>query len=126
VATIVGCALCGIGGVMYVLGYGGGQWSTNNDIEAIGWLAVALVIFSSWKPIHLIWGSIVFGILFWAYNYLPHVVSFRLSPAYPGELLKMLPYIVTIIVLVVNSAPRRKRRTSHPLRFGVSYFREER
>jgi ABC-type uncharacterized transport system permease subunit len=124
VATIVGCAICGIGGVMYVLGYGGGQWSTNNDIEAIGWLSVALVIFSSWKPIHLIWGSIIFGILFWAYNYLPHVVALP-SFTGAGELLKMLPYVVTIVVLVVNSA-KKKKENQPPASLGVSYFREER
>jgi len=123
-ATIIGCAFCGIGGVMYVLGYGAGQWSTNNDIEAIGWLAVALVIFSTWKPIHLIWGSILFGILFWAYNYLPHVI---VLPTFTGagELLKMLPYVVTIVVLVVNSA-KKKKENQPPASLGVSYFREER
>jgi simple sugar transport system permease protein len=124
IATIVGCAICGIGGVMYVLGYGGGQWSTNNDIEAIGWLSVALVIFSSWKPVHLIWGSIIFGILFWAYNYLPYVVSLP-SFTGAGELLKMLPYVVTIIVLVVNSA-KKKKENQPPSSLGLSYFREER
>lgn len=124
VATIVGCALCGLGGAMYVLGYLGGLWSTNNDIQAIGWLAVALVIFASWKPIRLIWGSIIFGILFWAFNYLPHLMNL---PSFTGmgELLMMLPYLVTIIVLVINSA-KKKKENQPPASLGQSYFREER
>jgi ABC-type uncharacterized transport system permease subunit len=124
VATIIGCALCGIGGTMYVLGYSGGLWSTNNDIEAIGWLSVALVIFATWKPLHLIWGSILFGILFWAFNYLPSLVSLP-SMTGSSELLKMLPYVVTVVVLVVNSA-RKKKENQPPASLGVSYFREER
>jgi len=124
IATTLGCAICGMGGMMYVLGYGDGLWSTNNDIEAIGWLSVALVIFSSWKPVRLIWGSIVFGILFWAFNYLPHIVTL---PTFTGigELLKMLPYLVTIVVLVINSA-KKKKENQPPLSLGLSYFREER
>jgi general nucleoside transport system permease protein len=124
IATTIGCALCGLSGVMYVLGYGGGLWSTNNDIQAIGWLAVALVIFSSWKPIRLIWGSIVFGILFWAFNYLPHILPLPVFTG-AGEILKMLPYVVTIIVLVVNSA-KKKKENQPPLSLGLSYYREER
>ena len=102
---------------MYVLGFGNGVWSTSNNIEAIGWLAVALVIFASWRPVRLIWGSIIFGILFWAYNYLPKVVD--------SELMKMLPYLVTIIILIFNSA-RRKKENQPPAALGLSYYREER
>ena len=110
--------------MIYVLQFGNGVWSTNNNIEAIGWLAVALVIFTSWHPIRLIWGSILFGILFWAYNYLPSLINFA---AFTGlsELLKMLPYIVTIIILIINSA-KRKKENQPPASLGINYFREER
>jgi simple sugar transport system permease protein len=56
VSTMIGCGICGLAGMIYVLQFGNGTWSTNNNIEAIGWLAVALVIFASWHPIRLIWG----------------------------------------------------------------------
>ncbi len=123
-ATIVGCALTGLAGMIYVLGFAKGLWSTNNNIEAIGWLAVALVIFASWHPIRLIWGSIIFGFFFWAYNYLPDIVA---MPTFTGfkELLKMLPYVVTIIVLIINSA-KHKKENQPPESLGLSYFREER
>ena len=123
-ATAIGCGISGLAGVVYVLQFGNGTWSTNNNIEAIGWLAVALVIFASWHPLRLIWGSVLFGILFWAYNYLP---SFINLPSFTGlsELLKMLPYLVTIIILVVNSA-RRQKDNQPPASLGMNYFREDR
>jgi general nucleoside transport system permease protein len=124
IGTIVGCALCGLAGMIYVLGFANGLWSTNNNIEGIGWLAVALVIFASWRPVRLIWGSILFGFLFWAASYMPTVFSL---PKFTGsqELLGMLPYLVTIVVLIVNSA-QRKKENQPPASLGLAYFREER
>lgn len=124
ISTCIGCGVCGIGGMIYVLSYGDGLWSTNNGIEAIGWLSVALVIFASWKPKHLIWGSILFGLLFWAYNYLPAVLKL---PSITGlsELIKMLPYLVTIVILIINSA-KKKKDNQPPSSLGLPYYREER
>lgn len=124
VATTVGCAMDGLAGMIYVLGFGDGLWSTNNNIEAIGWLAVALVIFASWKPLRLIWGSIIFGILFWAYSYLPQIVTLPTITGFQ-ELLKMLPYLATILVLIINSA-KKKKENRPPMSLGLSYFREDR
>ena len=70
-ATCIGAGITGFGGLYYVLDYGYGTWSTANSIEALGWLAVALVIFATWKPKNIIWGAYVFGIFYWLYNYLP-------------------------------------------------------
>lgn len=124
VATIVGCSLCGIAGMVYVLQYGGGLWSTNNNIEAIGWLAIALVIFVSWRPIRLLWSAVLFGALFWTYNYLPVLLP-AITFAGSSELIKMLPYVVTIIVLIVNSV-KKSKLNQPPSSLGLSYFREER
>ena len=123
-ATIIGCALCGMGGLIYVMDFAGGYWVTNNNIEAIGWLAVALVSFATWKPIHLLWGAPLFGLLFWAYSYLPSLLNIT---AFQGmtEILEMLPYIATIILLIINSF-RKKRENQPPNSLGVSYFREDR
>ena len=49
-ATCIGAGLSGIGGLYYVLDYNQGIWATTGQIEALGWLAVALVIFTTWKP----------------------------------------------------------------------------
>ncbi len=84
----------------------------------MGWLAIALVIFSIWRPNWGILGSILFGALYIAPSYLN--VSFSQK-----ELLKMIPYIVTIFVLIVSSI-RNKKENQPPASLGLSYFREER
>ena len=66
-----------------------------------------------------IWGSYLFGILYWLYLYIPGLT--RSSQ----ELFKMLPYVVTIIVLISVSM-RHKREDQPPANLGLSYFREER
>lgn len=117
-ATCIGSAIAGLGGLYYVMDYANGVWS-NNAFGDRGWLAIALVIFAIWKPDVGILGSILFGGLFIVYNYIPNLdVSVQ-------ELIKMLPYVVTIIVLVVTSM-RKKRENQPPAHLGLSYFREER
>lgn len=119
IATLVGSAITGLGGLYYVLDYIKGTWANDGGIEKLGWLAVALVIFARWKPKQAIWGSYLFGVLFWLYFYIEGLT--RSSQ----ELFKMLPYLVTIIVLIVVSM-RRKRENQPPKSLGLSYFREER
>ena len=120
---VLASAVSGLGGAYYVLDFGNGIWSTAvaNDIEAIGWLAVALVIFASWKPLNLIWGSYIFGLCYWAYNYVPQLIHLPINT----DIAQMLPYIVTIVVLVITSI-RKKRENQPPASLGLSYFREER
>jgi ABC-type uncharacterized transport system permease subunit len=124
VATCVGAGISGLGGVYYVLDYGYGTWSTANSISALGWLAVALVIFATWKPKNIIWGAYVFGVFYWLYNYLPTLMGFTL-PNYAVQLIQMVPYIVTILVLIFISAKKRKD-SQGPAALGLAYFREER
>lgn len=118
-ATCVGAAITGLGGLYYVMDYIKGTWANDGGIEKLGWLAVALVIFARWKPVQAIWGSYLFGTLFWLYFYIPGLT--RSSQ----EIFKMLPYLVTIIVLVAVSM-RRRRENQPPAHLGLSYFREER
>ena len=119
VATCVGSAITGLGGVFYTMNYIKGTWANDGSIEGLGWLALALVIFASWRSLNLLWGSLLFGILYWLYFYIGGLTR------YSQELFKMLPYVVTIIVLVVTSA-RKKKENSGPAALGLSYFREER
>ena len=118
-ATCVGAGISGLGGLYYVMDYIKGTWSTDGTIEALGWLAVALVIFATWKPARAIWSAYLFGVLYWAYNYISGLSRASI------ELFKMLPYVVTIIVLVAVSL-RRSRESQPPKSLGLSYFREER
>ena len=118
-AISIGSAITGMGGLYYVMDYIKGTWANDGGIEKLGWLAVALVIFSRWKSPHAIWGSYLFGALFWLYFYIPGLT--RSSQ----EIFKMLPYIVTIVVLVVVSL-KKSRENEPPASLGLPYFREER
>ena len=118
-ATCLGAGISGLGGLYYTMDYIKGTWSTDGSIEKLGWLAVALVIFATWKPRRCIWGAYLFGALFWLYFYIPGLT--RSSQ----EIFKMLPYLVTVLVLVVV-ALRHKREDQPPASLGLAYFREER
>lgn len=118
VATVSGAAIAGLGGLYFVMEYLGGTWS-NNGFGDRGWLAIALVILALWKPTNAIWGSFLFGGLYILYIYLP-----GLSRA-TQELCKMLPYVVTIIVLIITSK-RNKPENQPPASLGMAYFREDR
>lgn len=123
-ATCIGAGISGLGGLYYVIDYNSGIWATTGDIEALGWLAVALVIFATWRPLNVIWGSYIFGILYWLYQYLPNLLGFKI-PNYAIDLVQMVPYLVTIIVLIVVSM-KKKKENQPPASLGLSYFREER
>lgn len=118
-STCVGSAITGLGGVFYTMNYIKGTWANDGTIEGLGWLALALVIFASWKSLNVIWGSYLFGILYWLYFYIGGLTR------YSQELFKMLPYLVTILVLIITSI-RSKKENKGPAALGLSYFREER
>jgi len=118
-ATCIGAGISGMGGLYYTMDYIKGTWANDGTIEALGWLAVALVIFATWKSLNAIWGSYLFGLLSWMYFYVPGLT--RSSQ----ELFKMLPYLVTILVLIAISL-RKKRENQPPANLGLPYFREER
>ena len=123
-ATCLGAGISGLGGLYYVLDYNQGIWATTTQIEALGWLAVALVIFTTWKPLNAIWGSYLFGLLYWLYQFMPTLMGISV-PGYVTDLIQMVPYLVTIVVLVVTSL-RKKRENQPPASLGLAYFREER
>ena len=118
-ATCIGAGISGLGGLYYVMDFTQGKWANDGTIESLGWLAVALVIFTTWRPKNAIWGSYLFGILYWVYMYIVGIS--RASQ----EIFKMLPYIVTIIVLIFISL-RKKRENQPPEGLGLPYFREDR
>jgi simple sugar transport system permease protein len=82
-------------------------------------LAIAIVIFALWKPKMAILSSYIFGGLYIASVYIPGLSGST------KELIKMLPYLVTIVVLVFTSS-RKKKEHQPPQSLGLSYFREER
>ena len=118
-ATCIGSMIAGLGGLYYVMDYANGVWS-NNAFGDRGWLAIALVIFTIWRPNVSILASILFGGLYILNIYLPTGGQMAVK-----ELYKMLPYVITLVVLIIVSL-RKKREDQPPASLGLSYFREER
>ncbi len=118
-AILVGSAIAGMGGMFYIMDYIAGSWENASTIEALGWLSVALVIFTVWRPDIAILGSFLFGALYIAASIIPGI-SFDMM-----KLLKLLPYVVTVIVLIFTSIFGSKS-VQPPASLGINYFREER
>lgn len=122
IGTIVGAGISGLGGLYYTMDYVRGTWSNDGTIEALGWLAVALVIFATWRPINGVWGSYLFGMAYWCYLYLSELFGLT---ARTSELFKMIPYVVTLVVLLFVSM-RKRKEDQPPAHLGLPYFREDR
>ena len=122
-ATVIGGGISAIGGMVYILTVVGGVWN-HEGLSGVGWLAVALVIFTTWKPLNAIWGAYLFGMLYWLYQFLPSLLGITMA-SHITDLVQMLPYVVTIIVLIVVSM-RKKKENQPPAHLGLAYFREER
>ena len=123
VATCIGSGIAGLGGFYYIIDYMASQ-EAYLSVEAFGWLSIALVIFALWRPPVTIIGSTVFGILFSCSSFITHFDWINVTMA-TKPLLKMLPYVVTILVLIISSI-RNKKENQPPASLGLSYFREER
>ena len=118
-ATCIGCMIAGLGGLYYVMDYASGVWS-NDAFGDRGWLAIALVIFTLWRPNIAVFASFLFGGLYILYLFIPTGTDLAVK-----ELYKMLPYLVTIIVLILTGM-RNKRENQPPESLGLPYFREDR
>ena len=122
-ATCIGCGIAGLGGFYYIIDY---MASTEayKSLEGLGWLSVALVIFALWRPHMTIIGSTIFGFLFSCSSYISNLSWINVTMA-TKPLLKMLPYLFTILVLIFTSI-RKKREDQPPQSLGMAYFREDR
>ncbi|MBO4572858.1 MAG: ABC transporter permease [Clostridia bacterium] len=122
-AILTGSGIAGFGGYFYIIDYIGGSWENASTIEALGWMSIALVIFTLWRPALSIVGSILFAALYILAAKLPGFVSgitFTFT-----SVLKLFPYIITIIVLIITSIFGSKN-VQPPQALGLPYFREER
>ncbi|KDR93932.1 nucleoside ABC transporter membrane protein [Peptoclostridium litorale DSM 5388] len=118
VHILAGGALCALGGAYLSLVYVP-AWQ-ENVTAGRGWIAVALVIFSMWNPYKAMASAYFFGGL--------DIIGFRIQKynlPISQYVIDMLPYIATILVLVVVSAKKSKENMA-PESLGVSYFREDR
>ncbi len=117
--VIAGGALAGIGGACFSLDITP-LW-VDGLTGGAGWIAVALVIFAFWRADLCLVGAYVFG----AFQGLPFTLQARGVTIAP-ELLQALPYVMTILVLVLVSTGWAKRRLGAPAALGIPYVREQR
>jgi general nucleoside transport system permease protein len=118
--TIIGGMLAGLGGAHLSLAYTPG-W-TEHLTGGRGWIAIALVIFATWDPLRAVAGAILFGGV--------NAIQFRLQATgttIPSSLLNMLPYILTVVVLIaITWFESFRKRVGPPAALGLPYMREER
>ena len=118
--TTLGGMLAGLGGAHLSLAYTPG-W-TEHLTGGRGWIAIALVIFATWDPLRAVVGALLFGGV--------NAIQFRLQATgttIPASLLNMLPYILTVVVLVaITWFESFRKRVGPPAALGLPYLREER
>lgn len=118
-AVLIGGMLAGVAGAYLSLAYAP-SW-LENMTAGRGWIAVSLVIFAMWNPVRALIGAYIFGII--------DALQFHmqtLGVMIPAVFLNMLPYIFTIIILIVMTRETKNRRVATPEVLGLPYSREER
>ncbi|WP_122605538.1 MULTISPECIES: ABC transporter permease [Pseudomonas] len=110
-AVLFGGAMAGLAGAYLSLAYTP-MWAENMSAGR-GWIALALVVFASWRVWRLLLGAYLFGLAS-----ILHLVAQGIGLAIPSNLLAMLPYLATIIVLVLLSRDALRTRLYAPVSLG--------
>ncbi|RMO91771.1 ABC transporter permease [Pseudomonas syringae pv. maculicola] len=110
-AVLFGGAMAGLAGAYLSLAYTP-MWAENMSAGR-GWIALALVVFASWRVWRLLLGAYLFGLAS-----ILHLVAQGIGLAIPSNLLAMLPYVATIIVLVLLSRDALRTRLYAPVSLG--------
>lgn len=113
-AILFGGAMAGLGGA-YVSLVRVPQW-TDGITAGAGWIALAIVVFASWKPWRVLLGAYLFGGI--------TVLQLNLQAAgtrLPVQYLSMSPYLITILVLVIMSANRSRAAANAPAALGKNF-----
>ena len=121
VHTIAGGALVGLAGGWFMLARGT-AWSQAATTNGIGWIALALVVFAAWRPLRAIGGAVLFGFTL----QVPFTLQGQQINILPPEIVQMLPYLATLLVLVLLSTPRARRLLGAPKMLGQPFVRDER
>jgi general nucleoside transport system permease protein len=118
-ATLFGGAMCGLAGAYMSLAYST-SWAENMTAGR-GWIALALVVFATWRPIWLLVGAYLFGGIMYgslAIQAAGAISLFGQPVVVPSQLVSALPYLATIVVLVVISRDKVKIRLNAPACLG--------
>ena len=98
-------ALGGLGGLVYITA-GVSQWKFENGVAGFGFLALAVMIFGQWKPKHIAWAAVLFG-MFRALSNVYSGFPFLAQLNIPSGIYNMLPYIISLLVLAFTSKQSR-------------------
>jgi general nucleoside transport system permease protein len=114
-ATLFGGAMAGLAGSYYSIIYLH-MWQEQLTVGR-GWIVVALVVFSTWRPGRLMAGALLFGAIT-ALQFYGQAIGLPV----PSQFLSMLPYLATILVLVLISRDRVRVRQNAPVSLGKPFF----
>ena len=112
--VLISGALGGLGGLVYITA-GVSQWKFENGVAGFGFLALAVMIFGQWKPKHIAWAALLFG-MFRALSNVYSGFDFLARLNIPSGIYNMLPYIVSLIVLAFTS-----KNSAAPKAEGIPY-----
>lgn len=115
-AVIFGGAMAGVAGAFLSLAYRP-SWSEGMT-AGMGWIALAITIFALWDPVRAIFAALLFGLFFY--------LSFSLQSYFAPQLLKLMPYVCTIIALSLTALGKGGRAFSAPDAIGEPYERGKR
>jgi len=116
-AICFGGAMAGIAGAYLSIAYTP-LW-TENMTSGRGWIALALVVFASWRAERILLGAYLFG-----FASIIHLVAQGLGFAISSNLLAILPYAATIVILIMLSANKNKLKLYEPVSLGKPWFKK--
>ena len=117
--VLISGALGGLGGLVYITA-GVSQWKFENGVAGFGFLALAVMIVGQWKPKHIAWAAVLFG-LFRALGNVYSGFDFLAALNIPSGIYNMMPYLVSLIVLAFTS-----KRSRAPKAEGIPYEKGQR
>lgn len=119
-ATLFGGTTAGIGGAFLSVFYTP-LW-VEGMVSGRGWIAIALVVFATWRPFRVMVGAYLFGGVMISQLFLQ---GSELQIEIPSQFLTALPYVATIVVLVIISRNRNTVRLNAPVSLGQPYLPDE-
>ena len=103
--VLISGALGGLGGIAYIIA-GASEWKFENGVAGFGFLALAVMIFGEWKPHKILLAALVFG-FFRALGNVYSGISLLANLNVPSAFYTMLPYIISLVILVFTSKKSR-------------------
>ena len=117
--VIISGILGGLGGIVYITS-GVSEWKFENGVAGFGFLALAVMIFGQWKPVNIALAALLFGLMR-ALSNVYVAFDFLAGLPIPGTVYNMLPYIISLVVLIFTS-----KKSRAPKAEGIPYDKGQR